>query len=191
MIGLALAVANYEIEMSSQYELLQPNRHKNAMDDPRNQKTATNMVRMIILITTLLAVGCLFMRHHYKIQWLNLYFQQDSDTHIYYQYNEVIIGSLNDNMVERKRLWNRGFVTEIAILMISPIPYIDAYITIIGKGNYEVVYLMSEFMIALMWFRIYFLIRSIFNYSIYTDAYSKKLCKSYGFTAGARFTLKC
>ena len=43
----------------------------------------------------------------------------------------------------------------------------------------------------MMWFRIYFLVRSIFNYSIYTDAYSKKLCKSYGFTAGARFTLKC
>jgi hypothetical protein len=94
-------------------------------------------------------------------------------------------------MIERKRLWNRGFITEIVILMISPIPYIDTYVTIIGKGNYEVVYLMSEFLIALMWFRIYFLIRSIFNYSIYTDAYSKKLCKSYGFTAGARFTLKC
>ena len=75
MIGLALAVANYEIEMSSQYELLDPKLHKNAMDDPRNQKTATNMVRMIILITTLLAVGCLFMRHYYKVQWLNLYFQ--------------------------------------------------------------------------------------------------------------------
>jgi hypothetical protein len=67
MIGLALAVANYEIEMSSNYELLKPSVHKNAMDDPRNQKTATNMIRMIIMITTLLAVGCLFMRHYYKI----------------------------------------------------------------------------------------------------------------------------
>jgi hypothetical protein len=36
MIGLALAVANYEIEMSSQYNLLDPKIHKNAMDDPRN-----------------------------------------------------------------------------------------------------------------------------------------------------------
>ena len=190
MIGLALAVANYEIEMSSQYELLDPKTHKNAMDDPRNQKTATNMVRMIILITTLLAVCCLFMRHYYKIQWLNLYFQQDSDTHIYYQYNEVIIGNNEDYMIESKKLWNKGFISEIAILLISPIPYFDCYITIIGKGDFEVVYLLSEFLIAIMWFRLFFLIRSIFNYSIYTDAYSKKLCKSYGFTAGARFTLK-
>ena len=94
-------------------------------------------------------------------------------------------------MIESKKLWNKGFISEIAILLISPIPYFDCYITIIGKGNFEVVYLLSEFLIAIMWFRLFFLIRSIFNYSIYTDAYSKKLCKSYGFTAGARFTLKC
>jgi hypothetical protein len=42
-----------------------------------------------------------------------------------------------------------------------------------------------------MWCRVYFAIRSIFNYSIYTDAHSKKLCQSYGFSAGVRFTFKC
>lgn len=42
-----------------------------------------------------------------------------------------------------------------------------------------------------MWLRIFFLVRSIFNYSVYTDAYSKKLCRSYGFSAGVRFTMKC
>lgn len=42
-----------------------------------------------------------------------------------------------------------------------------------------------------MWFRIYFLVRSCFNYSIYTDAYSKKLCKSYGINDDVKWTLKC
>jgi hypothetical protein len=28
------------------------------------------------------------------------------------------------------------------------------------------------------------------NYGTYTDAYSRKLCKQYGFTSGVRFTLK-
>lgn len=84
MIGLALAVANYEIDMSNSYDLLDPKLTPNAMDDPRNQKTATNMVRLIIMITTLLAVFCLVMRHRYKVQWLNEYFQQDSETHIYH-----------------------------------------------------------------------------------------------------------
>ena len=94
-------------------------------------------------------------------------------------------------MLEKKKLFSKGFIIEIIILLMAPIPFFDAYVTLMGKGNIEVVFLFSEFLLAMMWFRIYFLVRSIFNYSIYTDAYSKKLCKSYGFTAGARFTLKC
>ena len=57
--------------------------------------------------------------------------------------------------------------------------------------NREVIYLLSEFLLAFMWLRIFFLIRSVFNYSIYTDPYSRKLCKSYGFTANVSFTMKC
>ena len=54
----------------------------------------------------------------------------------------------------------------------------------------ETYYLMSDFLLAFMWLRIYFLVRAIFNYNIFTDVYSKKLCKSYGFTANVRFTFK-
>ena len=50
---------------------------------------------------------------------------------------------------------------------------------------------MSDFILAFMFLRIFFVLRSVFNYSIYTDAFSKKLCKSYGFTSGVRFTMKC
>ena len=50
---------------------------------------------------------------------------------------------------------------------------------------------MSDFILAFMFLRIFFLCRSIFNYSIFTDPYSKKLCRSYGFTSGVRFTFKC
>ena len=42
-----------------------------------------------------------------------------------------------------------------------------------------------------MFFRIYFLFKSIFNYSIFTDAFSKGLCRDYGFYPGQRFILKC
>ena len=55
----------------------------------------------------------------------------------------------------------------------------------------EVVYLLSEFIFAFMWLRVLFLVRAIFNYSVFTDAYSKKLCHTYGFTAGVRFAFKC
>lgn len=36
-----------------------------------------------------------------------------------------------------------------------------------------------------------FLIRTVINYSIFTDIYAKRLCDSYGFTANVRFTFKC
>mmetsp|Transcript_34676 Transcript_34676/g.53137 ORF Transcript_34676/g.53137 Transcript_34676/m.53137 type:complete len:115 (-) Transcript_34676:1586-1930(-) len=42
-----------------------------------------------------------------------------------------------------------------------------------------------------MFVRILFIIRCALNYSNYTDAYSKKLCKSYGFASGIRFAFKC
>ena len=46
-------------------------------------------------------------------------------------------------------------------------------------------------MLVLMFVRVIFLIRAIFNYSTFTDLYSKRLCESYGFTANVRFTFKC
>ena len=41
-----------------------------------------------------------------------------------------------------------------------------------------------------MFFRIFFVIRAVFNYNMYTDVFAKKLCRSYGFTANVRFTFK-
>ena len=43
----------------------------------------------------------------------------------------------------------------------------------------------------MMWLRVYFLVRTILSRSIYTDAYSRKLCRFYGFEAGVKYTIKC
>ena len=51
-------------------------------------------------------------------------------------------------------------------------------------------YLISDFILIFMFLRLFFVVRAIFNYNIFTDVYAKKLCKSYGFTAGQRFTFK-
>jgi len=84
----------------------------------------------------------------------------------------------------------KHLILEILILIISPIPFVEFYVTIEAKEG-PITYFFSDFLLALMFFRVFFVVRSIFNYSIYTDAYSKKLCKSYGFSAGVRFTFKC
>jgi hypothetical protein len=128
MIGLALAVANYEVDMYSNFSPLNPDLYPNAMDDPRNMKASTNMIRLIIMITTLLAIGCLVTRHYYKVVWLNKYFMQDSETHIYFQYQEVMQKNQNDLAIKQKKLLSRSLVLEILILMVCPIPYIDWYV---------------------------------------------------------------
>lgn len=41
-----------------------------------------------------------------------------------------------------------------------------------------------------MFLRLYFLVRSSFNYSVYTDALSKIVCKQYGIEADLRFAIQ-
>ena len=43
-----------------------------------------------------------------------------------------------------------------------------------------------------MWLRLFFLVRCCMNYScVYSGAYSKYLCWSYGFSSDTRFSIKC
>ena len=75
-----------------------------------------------------------------------------------------------------KKMLSKHFYVEMFMLMLCPIPYYDWYVVFFAKKGIIVNYLASDFILAAMWSRIYFIVRAIFNYSIYTDAYSKKLC---------------
>jgi len=89
-----------------------------------------------------------------------------------------------------QHLVNKRFIIEMLILLIQPIPFYDRYFVIIAKQKH-VVYLFNEFMLVLMSLRIYFLVRSMLNYCDFLDAYSKKVCRSYGFETGVFYTIKC
>jgi hypothetical protein len=80
---------------------------------------------------------------------------------------------------------------EILILLINPIPFYERYVTITAKKNIQVVYFLSEFLISFMVLRFYFILRSIFNFSIYSDSFSKQLCRIYSLKPGVFFTMKC
>jgi len=79
-------------------------------------------------------------------------------------------------------------MTEIIILGICPIPFVDCYIYSDGGTN---VYFLSEILLALMSFRFYFIMRTWLNQGEYSDTFSVKLCKSYGVESGMKFSLKC
>mmetsp|Transcript_14350 Transcript_14350/g.22319 ORF Transcript_14350/g.22319 Transcript_14350/m.22319 type:complete len:132 (-) Transcript_14350:220-615(-) len=131
--------------MSTTYQPPDMKHNSDPMDDPRNSRVENNWVRLIILITTLFAVVCLCMRTYYKVKWTNNYFQNDSETHIYFQYNEAIIGKKRDDVFDDRSFLNPSFFLELAVLLICPLPYYDRYIPMLCKQDNEVVYLLSEF----------------------------------------------
>jgi len=83
------------------------------------------------------------------------------------------------------------------VFLICPIPFNESLVTrqnpnindMTGYLKYN--YLSSDYMLIAMWARCFFILRAIFNYNLFSDLYSKKLCKSYGFTANVRFAFKC
>lgn len=77
------------------------------------------------------------------------------------------------------------------MLLTHPIPYYDKYVILVCNGDQKVAFLLSDFLFAFMFLRLFFLLRTSFNYSIYTDAVSRKICRSYGFTSDLKFAIKC
>lgn len=133
----------------------------------------------------------LAVRHGSKAEWLN----KDLPREISGSTNlpDLDFGKM---LINAKSSFGVHFWAEAFMILLCPIPYWDCIIVIPALDFYKsssvnVYYLLSDFILAFMWFRIFFLIRAVINYSIFMDIYSKKLCKSYGFTANVRFAFKC
>jgi hypothetical protein len=76
-------------------------------------------------------------------------------------------------------------------MIVCPVPFWDTYVKVSAKDKGHCYYLLSDLILCFMLCRFFFFVRTCVNYTVYTDAYSKKLCKTYGFDAGVRFTFKC
>ena len=141
-----------------------------------------------------LGIVTLFLRHSTKSRWLN----EDLPNEMFR--STQILNLETDEMAAMKvkrRAWFRpSFWAEALLFCICPIPYYDQVIRVkfmdmTDKTSYTYTYyLISDFILIFMFLRLFFVVRAIFNYNIFTDVYAKKLCKSYGFTAGQRFTFK-
>ena len=144
-------------------------------------------MRTIITITTLLAsknillnlavVVSISFRHYSKTEWLNYPLPKDLQQAIYnYKVFE------NDRKRERTRSFvTISFIIEVLLISIHPIPYFDptfdvATLNLQTKKSYiNVTYRLSDFLLALMFLRIILLVRTIFNYTMFTDIYAKRL----------------
>ena len=49
---------------------------------------------------------------------------------------------------------------------------------------------MNDFLLVFMFFRLFLFYRTAINFSVYTDAFSLKIYREYGFNAGLFFAIK-
>lgn len=84
-----------------------------------------------------------------------------------------MIGANDSGAAKYAKVITKKFVLEVLILIMIPTPFYDKYFTVECNEDHEVVYLLSDFLIAFMWVRLFFLYRTIYNYSIYSDAFAK------------------
>ena len=88
------------------------------------------------------------------------------------------------------------FLFEVAILSFHPIPYereFTFYIIDMLSTKSQLVpvrYRLSDFLFALMFFRLYFLIRTLLNFTIFSDLYSKRVCSKHECEANTGFYVK-
>lgn len=145
----------------------------------------------MILLISFIGTCTLAYRYKSKANWVNKDLPQE------------ISGSSNlpdldfgKMLLNTKSAYGIEFWLEVVVFMVCPIPYYDIVIPIpvnnlLNTGTVNVYYLLSDFILAFMFVRSIFLLRAVINFSIFMDIYSKKLCKSYGFTANVRFAFKC
>lgn len=94
--------------------------------------------------------------------------------------NAFKIYKITKKREEKRSFFTIGYFIEVLLLAIHPIPFFNARFEVSqlnkdGDGYIRIPYFLSEFLLAFMFLRIILLIRAIFNYTMFTDLYAKKL----------------
>lgn len=89
------------------------------------------------------------------------------------------------------------FMFEFVILAVHPLPYYDVQydvpiLNMLGdKSEYQPVrYMLSDFLFAFMFLRVYFVIRTLMNFTSFSEMHSKRICAKYGVEANTSFCVK-
>lgn len=88
----------------------------------------------------------------------------------------------NTRIRERKRSFiTPSFILEVLLIAIHPIPFYDHEFSMNNMDVSDravwvvVTYKLSDFLLVFMFLRVWLLIRTIFNYTMFTDLYAKRL----------------
>jgi hypothetical protein len=94
-------------------------------------------------------------------------------------------------------VFSKECIFEILLLIIHPFPYLEEEYTfkilnMLGSKDQfvDVKYMLSDFLFAFMFFRCYFFLRTVTNFSMYSELNSRRICGNNGFLVNASFVLK-
>ena len=91
MVGLLLSILNYEYVIANT-DAIDIEKDPDPMKLERNTNSFTVICRFTTFFTSMISVGCLYIRHRYQMKWANNYSAQieRSPNHISFMYDEII-----------------------------------------------------------------------------------------------------
>lgn len=166
VFGMITATLDYEQGYS-------PDRtHDNCFENP-NQ-----LLRYLTLFFTVVSIFLLGFRHYLKANWY----------------------SMRSNTHSKKRLFSFKFLIEVVILLIFPYPEVHGSFTyrqsLLNEKNeasdnrISLCYTYSELLYFFMFGRIFFMFRTLVNYTPYQDNHARTHCVNYKTKANFRFSIK-
>ena len=157
--------------------------HSNCFENP------IQIYRYFTLIFTLIAIFFLVLRHNSKVKWWN-------KAEFTYYSNQTAASHKRRNSLISIRL-----LIEIILLIVFPYPYLKGTFTYMEtlplysneklNNSIELCYNISEIFYGFMFFRVFFIIRTCFNFTQYQDDHARFYCNKYKTIANLRFTIKC
>lgn len=137
MFGLLLAIVDKEYHIRTYTEIIDIKTYPDANMLPRVTDWNTDVTRISITITTVMAMMCLIIHQYYNGEWMETYFAEGSAPDpsriefLHYETEDKFMSKKkkfgSDNSILNNFAYKKFFF-EMFILMVQPIPYWDMYV---------------------------------------------------------------
>ena len=93
LFGLIIGMINYEYGVYVIKDVLNPEKYPDPMEDPRNNSMVSQICRIAITTTSIMACICLYFRQKFKINWSSKFMCTDNiadPNNVSFMYDELI-----------------------------------------------------------------------------------------------------
>ncbi|CAG9328556.1 unnamed protein product [Blepharisma stoltei] len=146
--------------------------------------------KAITLIVTFMAILFLVMKHHHKGIWIIYLYETEKKLNkisgMYYMSKYI--------KKQPKKYINWMRVLEVILLLIFPYPYIDLYVYVPFRWDYQILYIcytVNELLFVFIFIRLLFLFKALANYTIYENHIARRFCAFYGTRSNVLFSFRC